>query len=246
MIVPDPSSGLAGKPPVHGDQDFFGNPNRIDWEGMNIILEYNNAKASKCGMQELAQKWLDLSALTLGSAEYNDSLEVITNLVTAANAAPTGINGSAIARIRTNEKIFHPTFNSGTTWDASTWEMRQFELDPVSGLLIPAPVTNTPVNAANFPYNSGSGLYSAIQGNSKLNYFLIDWAFTPLNKQRILQGNHNLPLTMPDNTPFLAGSALLDAEIWHHWDLNWELDTFFHTKTHTIPAPFVQWYDRVY
>ena len=122
-----------------------------------------------CEMQSYGQQWANLSAFTPGSTSYNQALQAITDQVTTAGVAIGRMNGSAIGRIRTNERIFapsgdvtdysgggnHPSPTAIASWDLSAWEMRQYELDPNTGDLdygyfTMAPVTNTPVSSANY------------------------------------------------------------------------------------------------
>lgn len=231
-----PPYGLvAGKPPVNIDQISGAFQNFIDWKGMNVIFEYGNVQTNKCDLRNFAQAWLDLSSYTsFPDANFNADLEKLTNTVTALNASPSKPNGSALNRIRTNERILFPTDRTNGSWRASDWEFRQFEIDASTGLLKQVPLTNTPVNESNHsetlriagtttatspnaPYYSPYGTTNPKSDN------LADWVFhSSIDKVRLYHGSHNLPLSYPTSTDYLlAGSGLVNAEYAHHWDIDW-------------------------
>lgn len=147
----------------------------LDWKGLNIILEYGNVQTTSCDLVTFARDWAELSNLELGSSAYLEKLESITNTVTAANAAPAKVNGSALNRMRTNEKIFYdPNIDhtsgsvgfaegradSGHTersrnegWFDADWEFRQFELSASTNVFEQVFLTNTPLESANVAFN---------------------------------------------------------------------------------------------
>ena len=114
--------------------------NPIDWQGMNVILEFGNPQTTRCDLRDYAQAWLNLSGHPLGSPQFNQALESITHTVIDANAAPNKPNGSALDQIRTNERLFASSSNnpvlSADKWRTSDWELSQFELDAGSHLLL--------------------------------------------------------------------------------------------------------------
>jgi hypothetical protein len=147
-VLANPGESPIGQP---GPVD-----NPIDWQGMNVILEFGNPQTTRCDLRDYAQQWLDLSAYELGSPDYNQALEAITHTVIDANAAPNKPNGSALDQIRTNERLFATSSNavqSAADWETSDWELSQFELNASSHLLVPAPVSNTPTATSNDAYN---------------------------------------------------------------------------------------------
>lgn len=92
---------------------------------MTVIFEYGDVE-EKCEQQQArAQQWIDLDGWPLGSPDYNDALQALTDTVTLPNAAPAKPNGSALNQLRTNEIAF-----------AAPWELREFKLKaPISTLL---------------------------------------------------------------------------------------------------------------
>lgn len=184
---------FTGDIPLQNDNDF-NTLNLIDWKGFNVIFEYGNVQNNLCDIQNFALQWYNLSSLTLGTTQYNDALEQITNTVTAANAAPNKPNGSAINRIRTNEKIFDDNGipKSNARWDAMNWQLRQMEINNNTKLFELANVTNVPLqDIPNMDdYNDA---YNVDRGGGASN-LLINWAFSsPVIKQRIINGNFNIP-----------------------------------------------------
>ncbi len=184
----------------------------IDWSGCNIIFEYNNLQQSRCAVKELAQKWLDLSAYPLPDAnfEYNDALEELTNLVTAPNLNSTHPTGSALARIRTNERLFsHFNTDGGGTflkWTHMDWEFRQFAVGS-NGLLQLEPLTNTPSLGGHWmTYVEDNDHRAQIWAN------LNQWIAANITK--VASGTHSMP------SNFLAGSGLVTGEFLHYlqWD----------------------------
>ena len=105
-----------------------------------LIIEYSIPAGSPADVLDLANAWHALRALTFGSPEYNAALQAVTERFTARNAAPGRPNGSALGQIRTNDFF---TFSFA-------WEFREFHLDATSGLLVPAPVAQTPDRSFNF------------------------------------------------------------------------------------------------
>ncbi|HRO43740.1 MAG TPA: hypothetical protein PL009_12960 [Flavipsychrobacter sp.] len=224
-------AAYAGESPrgLTGAGDF------IDWQGMNVILEYGNPHTNLCDLRDYAQAWLDLSDYTLGSSSYNTALEAITHEVIDANVATGKPNGSALNQLRTNERLFQPSIsvpfpNGVQLWQESDWELSQFELNGSSHLLAPAPVTNTPVNEANMGTNLSGQILAGTGSWGAGIEALIDWSFK--SKLKLKQGFHNLPLNYTYNGDVLkqAATARIDAEQLHFWDFNWSNNsTTFYT-----------------
>lgn len=227
---------FTGKPPIHNDAqsgpfgaEAFG---LIDWIGMNVILEYGNPINNLCDIKDFAQQWYDLSSYTLGSTDYNDALEQITNTVTLSNKAPgKNYNKSALNQIRTNEKILdkRDPGNEIKLWADMDWELRQFELNS-NGYLEPTLLTNTPIDEAHtadhHSFNDASfsmnNLYGNLVNNSSINNFndkLLNWIYgnngNSINRIRVSKGNHILP------EGFLAAAARVYRENAHYFGFNW-------------------------
>jgi hypothetical protein len=219
-VYTNPVFGTAvfpkGSPPKHANTGI--SADHIDWEGMNIIFEYGNTQTNLCDIKEFAKQWKALGGLSRGSSAFNDALEDITNTVTAANAASGRINGSAINRIRTNEKIFG-TMNNGFAWADADWELRQFELNSATHCLQHAPLTNTPKHGANDAYNmQGSDVDFPI--NTTLRANLMDLIYgSTVFRNNLKNGKHNIPSNQ------LAGFARIDGEYLHYFGLNFTVGT---------------------
>ena len=237
---------ITGMPPLQVGNEF-GGANLIDWKGMNVIFEYGNTEKNLCDLVKFANEWVNLSTMTLGSATYNTALEAITRTVIDANAAPGKINGSAINRVRTNERIFDTASPIDIpTWELSDWEFRQFELQK-TGLFAQVTLTNTPVNAANAINNNGSGTDMSIASfvptiplNTADQDNLMNWAFSsPAIIANILNGNQSIPAVF-GTRPLLSGGARVDFEYPHYLDLNWKSTapnyTAFVASGHPVPG----------
>lgn len=250
----------TGAPPPSNDMDlrrdltgmFF--PGFVDWIGMNVIFEYGNVETSRCGIKSLAESWVNLSNLPLGSAPYLEALEQITDRVTGMSAAPGRINGSALNRIRTNEKILYKGDFSDTDlghadfrWAHFDWEFRQFELDGFTHALEQKPVTNTPNHFFNAAENLSDHKYyicwrKAYLGPFKTRYMdpcspvgaaevknLVNWVFEPHITKQILRGNHNMPKTYGGH--YMTGaSGLVAGEFVHYWQPNTEDNPLLQTR----------------
>jgi hypothetical protein len=199
---------------------------------MNMILEYGNIQNTACQIKTFAQEWYNLSLLPLGSAAYNNALQSITSTVILANAAPAKVNGSAIDRIRTDERIFQSTPATNAGWQSSDWEFRQFQLQSTgssTGYFAQVCLTNTPVNSANNMTLEGPTYSPTIPVSVTDQNDLIDWAFsTPFTTASIINGSQSIPETYLGN-PLLSAAARVDAEYTHYWDLNWFTNTTYYT-----------------
>jgi hypothetical protein len=190
-------------------------PSNYDWQGMNIIFEYGNPQTNLEDLITFAEQWKQLSNtnLVLGSAAYNSALQAITDIVTSPNAAPNKPIGSAINRIRTNEKIFdngnsNPGGNFDFNWGLMDWGFRQFELD-INGDFRMVPLTNTPFMNANDAICNGSNLSNGtVPFNNTNSVNLINWATTMPNKLRVINNNFNIPTILLENGSENPGELL--------------------------------------
>ena len=159
---------------------------------MTVIFEYG-IERSGCGVRDWGREWANLSLLPLGSPQYNQALENITEQFARAGAAPRKVNGSALNQLRTNEIAL-----------ASPWELREFRLTmgsedpfPPTGQLIQTTVKRTPDNVFNHTQT------------------LAD--FVNQNEAAILSETHIVPLLFNGN-PFLGGDSLTTVPnfFWDH------------------------------
>jgi len=232
-----------GYPPKNGDQQNGAFPDYLDWIGMNVIFEFGNVQTTRCDVKSFGQAWLDLSQYTtFPNSSFNNDLETITNTVTSLNSAPGKLNGSAINRIRTNERIFQVTAGNSGTWKGSDWQFRQFEIDS-SGYLKQMPLTNTPRDRSNWSETLGipsNAIYSDYpSGDTAAALNLIDWVFSSsIVKMQIARGQHNIPKAYPTSSDtLLAGAANVHGEYAHHLDLKWESVTTNYNYN-TMPNAF--------
>jgi hypothetical protein len=154
-----------------------------------LIIEYSIPAGSPADVLDLANAWHALRADTLPfpSPQYNAALQAVTERFTARNAAPGRPNGSALGQIRTNDFFAFSPF---------AWEFREFHLDATSGMLVPAPVAQTPDRNFNFTDRLGR--------------------FVLANEAVILAEKHAVPLTF-EGAPFQGGNV--DAFDFFTWQV---------------------------
>lgn len=100
-----------------------------------LIFEFNLPAQTQQDVQDWADRWHALQSHPFPSEQYNAALEDITRRFTSRGSSPGSINGSALNSFRTNE------IDLG---EGAPWELRQFDLDPGTGLLSPVPLADTP------------------------------------------------------------------------------------------------------
>ena len=181
-----PDNGLnnQGKPIRYYSTGAHGGGGALmDWDGMNVILEYSNIAGSECSIKSLGEQWKALSEDTLGTDTYLNNLQAITDLVTTRNANPNGINGSAISQVRTNTKLFN------NNPDHARWSLREFTLNETTGFLKNSPTKNMPLG--NIRRNSKHLANQAIGASSEQT---VDWVYDNMGRRvSVMAGNHNLP-----------------------------------------------------
>src|SRR5262249_41526264 len=100
-----------------------------------MILEYKLSARDANEVLGWAEDMHTMGGIPFSEA-YNDALQTLfTDVFTRRGARPSGVNGSAINAVRTNEIAFG---NDGN------WELREFGLSPATGMLEPRPVDLTP------------------------------------------------------------------------------------------------------
>lgn len=172
-------------------------PDQCSPHSFTIIFEYGIPKHTCEAIRAWANKWKALDGLPLGSATYNSELEKITNVFTAANAAPSRPNGSALNQIRTNELQLN----------TAPWEFREFRLAASGinkGKLRPVTVKQTPDT------ETYQGLFGE-PDHANLSKWIND------NEAVILAGTYTAPdqLPAPASKPFLGGSSLNKLTMWN-------------------------------
>lgn len=130
--VRDLSKGKAGEGRfVFGVLNSSGSPTSF-----TVILEYRLPATTQADVLAWAKRWHDLGAQPLGSAAYNQALQLVTERFAARNAEPGRPNGSALSQLRTNEIAL-----------SFPWELREFTLSPTTGLFRQDTVKLTPDNS---------------------------------------------------------------------------------------------------
>ncbi len=233
--------GVKGGVPINFANDGEGQ-DFVDWKGMNIIFEYKNVQKTKCELVEFAQKWANLSDMTLNSDVYRTKLEEIVSTVVNANAMPNSPNGSALARMRTNEKIFFPTIAGAiqpdviTSWKDADWQFKQFELNSSTHMFEQVFLTNTPISqtinssSTQAEFNVPTNLLPEFFGSGA--WDLTDWIYKSNNQYFIKREQHKLPeKSLNNNAYFLGKSADVNNEFAMYWDFDYSVNTPNFSKT---------------
>jgi len=153
---------------------------------MTVIFEYGINKPNTCESQHSwAQQWVNLKNFTLGSSEYNQALQNITDQFTLSGTNTLRPNQSSLDQVRTNEV----TLASVT---AKTWELREFVLDSATGNLTENTVAQTPADK-----------YNAQVINAEVQRMA---SFVNKNRATIKAGKNIVPLTWK-GFPFLGVSS---------------------------------------
>ena len=165
-----------------------------------LIFEYKLPAATEQDVLAWAQAFHALGALPFGEGD-NAALQAITERFVARGARPGHPNGSALNVVRSNEFAFRATKHG-------PWELRQFELSPVTGRLEPALLSLTP----DASFDATATLASYINAN----------------QAAILAESHVVPAVFAGQ-PFAAGAIPnfgawtapgIDPEARHHFSLN--------------------------
>lgn len=158
--------------------------------GFTVIFEYG-VPINKCAaLKEYAKGWQRLSTLTLGSVEYNDALQALTDVFARANAAPRKANGSALNQIRTNEVDLGVPLTR-------PWELREFNIDPASHNLVLVDVKQEPA----VKYNRQGDAPDAASVD------LLE-AWVNANEADVVADRHEVPLALTSGEDFRGGHAL--------------------------------------
>lgn len=184
------------------------NDNRTcELQRFTTILEYGVPREGCVEAREWARSWTQLNQFGGFTADYLAHLEGLTETVVRAGAAPDKGNQSAINQIRTNEIAL-----------GLVWEMREFTLTderngdaPVSGLLRPHTVAQTPDDAVHAP-----------TPNPLVDLYVQDEVIPTVPSSVDLSSSppadcsaqHALPLTY-DSLDFRGGNALVEpSPVW--------------------------------
>jgi len=165
--------------------------------GVTVSFEYG-VRVSSCGaMRAWAQRWVDLSAFSLGSDDYNALLESLTQQVVAPTASSPVVG--QLNQIRTNEGVFVDPRQA----PPRAWELREFRIDPSDPeVLRQVAVQQTP--------------------DASLNRTQVIAKYIDAHTATILANDDAVPRRYPGRSAFLAGSALMlpagPSAVGTYWD----------------------------
>ncbi|TKK67991.1 hypothetical protein FC093_12300 [Ilyomonas limi] len=152
---------------------------------MTIIFEYGVNKPNTCEDKKAwAQQWVDLKNLTLGSSEYNQALQNITDQYSLCGTNTSKPNQSSLNQLRTNEVTLSPA--------PKQWEFREFIINSTTGNLVQSTVAQTPADKYNLKIVNPDVQRMANYVNQ--------------NRKDIKAGKHIVPLTWK-GFPFLGANS---------------------------------------
>ncbi|MFH0351692.1 MAG: hypothetical protein ACHBMF_07175 [Chromatiales bacterium] len=165
-----------------------------EFGSFTLIMEYAVDKKTPAAVKAYGKKWTDLNPMTLDSAAYRDSLQVITESVVraGAGAAKRRANGSALIRIRTNEITLGLPL--GLPWELREFNLRRNPTRTDVGLFFETDVKQTPANEHN-----GLDLFAK---------------FVNDKEAEILAGKHNVPHLF-DGVRFRGGASENNIDSWN-------------------------------
>jgi hypothetical protein len=172
-------------------------------EDFTMIIEYGIPKKDKCdSLMPWAQQWYNLKNLPLGSAQYNDALQNITDQFTLCGTNTKRVNQSNLNKIRTNDRALSP--------NPVQCEFREFVLAKAGNLTL-----NTVTDALADRYN--------VQIDNPATERMARWVNQ--NHTAITDSILRVPKTFEDS-PFLGGkSTILGTTVGnpektnvYHWD----------------------------
>ncbi|MDE3249191.1 MAG: hypothetical protein KGO82_11050 [Bacteroidota bacterium] len=159
--------------------------------GFLVIFEYGVNKRSCADIHAYAKEWVDLASLPFPSASYNDALQHITDQFAKAGTDPSKPNGSSLNQLRTNEVSL-----------SSPWELREFNIDPASHILVNVSTKREPQMTFNGALPVSLGIPTPANV-IELGKFVND----PANMRDIINDKKDLPASIATSIPFIAGKA---------------------------------------
>lgn len=117
----------------------YANPVLTDKRGEQlVILEYAVDISTAQEKRDWILAWTELTDYAPGTPEFNQRLQTLTQRVVTKGKGGSRPNGSALIRIRTNE-----------TADDVLWDLREFNINGSTRLVVPAVVKQTPRDSLN-------------------------------------------------------------------------------------------------
>jgi hypothetical protein len=171
-----------------------------------VIFEYGVNQPKTCDAQHAwAQQWVNLKNFSIGSPQYNQALQSITDQFTKCGTNSSKPHQSSLDQLRTNEiALVLPT-----TINPKRWELREFILDSATGNFKETTVKQTPADK-----------YNAQVVNADVQRMA---SFVNANQAGISNGKYTVPLTW-QGSPFLAGATRVNGTPTgtppgvYHWD----------------------------
>ncbi len=199
--------------------------------GFNIIFEYG-IPISSCGaLKNYQQQWRALSDLPFGSA-FNDALQLVTDVFTAAGAGGARPNGSALNQLRSNEIAISSVKQlqaGNANSNRAFWQLREFNVSDKPGINLHRLVNVTTKQEPRSTFNGAvlnNGGFDFNATNTNVNVGrMAEWINN--NSTAIRSTNYSvpdsiLPAGLLNKIPFLAGRSDVNSpsatSTNHHWN----------------------------
>lgn len=176
-------------------------------EEFTMVLEYGINKKNNCDtLQAWATQWFNLKNFEIGSSQYNQTLQAITDQYTKCGQNSQKPNKNCLNTIRTNERAL-------TNAVPARWEFRQFILSDATHMLFESPL-----------HKIFQDKYNAQVDNEDVRAMV---AWVNLNRSGINKDQYDVPDIDPiSGKNFTAGAAhILDTPVGdpsvmnvYHWD----------------------------
>jgi hypothetical protein len=195
-------NGIKGSPCGEGRFVFcLINSSCVTAANMTVIFEYGINKPGTCeGRKAWATQWANLKGIKLGSSQYNQALQAITDQFSLCGTDSSKPHLSSLDQVRTNEVTLSN--------NPARWELKEFHLDNLGNL--------TQTTVAQNPADK----YNTQIANSEVQR-MVD--YVNQNTNAINAGKHTVPVTW-EGFPFLGASAHINGfptgepPNVYHWD----------------------------
>jgi hypothetical protein len=156
-------------------------------ENFTVIFEFGIPKPDVCdSLHAWAQQWFDLKKFDVGSIDYNNALQAITDQFTLCGDDVTKPNQNCLDALRTNDRALSP--------NPVQCEFRQFGLSSSDHKLKEVTITDAPQDRYN------------VQVDNPAVERWVTW--TNQNKRAIIDNHIPVPTTFEDS-PLLAGKSTI-------------------------------------
>jgi hypothetical protein len=143
-----------------GEGRFVFGVNGQSFQNFTIIIEYTLPAKTEADVLTWANLWHGLSSYPFPSEEYNAALEAITERFVRHGANPSGVNGSALAELRTNEIAL----SGGVEWELRGFVLSSAGFDETTVKETPDLSFNGTATLADFVNENAAAIEAEVPG----------------------------------------------------------------------------------